>query len=298
MENDEMNTDSTIAEFPWEWSEHFVSIGSLRIHYWDARRSGAPIGVEADTLVALHGMSSHGDSWRQVVDQLSTFDRVVCPDFRGHGLSDWTQDGYWLSDYATDTVGVVDALGIDRFSLIGHSLGARVAMVLGTRLVGRLNCVVLSDTGPEVSREGALKALAISSETSQSNGFRDEAALRSFLEKENAGYSAEAIETRATKLYRKNWAGRWVHRGDPEVTWLLGKAGLKVGDMWNGLKAYECPALLIHCAQSFLLDEDLVARMSAACPLLSVVTLDADHMVLYKNPDLFRHTLEEFVSGR
>jgi pimeloyl-ACP methyl ester carboxylesterase len=298
MDTTSASSGSDGAAESWNWSEDYVTVGALKLHYWDVRRLGDSSNGEKRTLLALHGMSSHGDAWRQIIARLSSFDRIICPDFRGHGLSDWTRDGYWLSDYAGDTIGIVDELGVQKFDLVGHSLGARVAMVLGNQLHGRLTSVVLSDTGPEVSRDGALKALAIAGETSQTNGFRDEAALLAFLEKANSGYVPEAIQTRATKLYRKNWAGRYVHRGDSEVTWLLGSAGLKeVDDMWNGLKALTVPVLLVHCTQSFLLDSELVSRMVEATPDLTVATLDSDHMVIYKEPDLFSQALEEFVSA-
>jgi pimeloyl-ACP methyl ester carboxylesterase len=280
----------------WTWTENVREIGpvGVAIRYLDAGRAGA--GARPRTLVALHGLQAHGDAWRPSVELLTHVDRVICPDFRGHGRSDWSRDGYWLANYAEDIVGLVDDLGLDRFDLVGHSLGARVSMILCARLPGRLRTTTLIDTGPEVSRAAGLQARDRGMTKQRVDGFRDLDAVREFVVENSSAFTAESVELRVNHLYRRNWAGMYVMRGDREVIWILGRAGLReVPDMWAGLRAAEQPVMVIRAANSFLLDEDIAARMVDALRRPTFVTLDADHFAMYNAPDLLARTLDGFL---
>ena len=79
-------------------------------------------------LVFLHGGLEHGHAWDKVAKALSDKWRVVVPDLRGHGESDWSLGcAYGITDFIPDLVALVETLGIDTFSLVGHSLGGNIA---------------------------------------------------------------------------------------------------------------------------------------------------------------------------
>lgn len=277
----------------WSFTDRYLDVNGLRLHYVEATRAGG----DADrTLLALHGMGSYGGAWRAVLSNLPSVDRAILPDFRGHGVSDWTTQGYWLADYAADITQLIEQLELTDIDLAGHSLGARVSMVLAPQVIGALRTVTLSDTGPEVSREGALKAKSIAATGSTSKHFRDQAAVAAALRAEHPDWAQEAVDLRAELLYRENWAGRWVPRGDPEVEHLLGRAGLKeVDDMWAGLAATTVPTLLIRGMKSFLLDDELAKRMCDALPQPTLAELDLTHDMLYVRPDLVADTIDGFL---
>jgi len=280
----------------WSLTEATTEHHGLRLHHLDLRRTDAEAG--APTAVLLHGMTAHADSWRPLVSRLAVPGRVVCPDLRGHGLSDWSRDGYWLRDYAADVLTLVDELGLDELHLVGHSLGARVSMVLAPLLGDRLASLVLSDTGPEVSRTAAQQALAVNASASGPAGFRDLDRLRAFLREQQPDWTEEAIEVRAHRLYRQNWAGMLVNRGDPEVTWLLGRAGLaEVADMWDGLHRTTAPTLILKATRSFLLDDELTARMADALRQVAVARLDLGHYLPYEDPDAIAALLDRFLTN-
>ncbi len=292
--------DGILDRFPgqgWRWGDRWLSLGGRQLHFVEFEREAATLPRR--TAVLLHGMTSHADSWRLVISCLTAVDRIIAPDFRGHGLSDWTREGYWLRDYAADVIELAAAVGATEFDLAGHSLGARVAMVLAGLIPDRIRSLVLSDTGPEVSRSGALKAREIGNTTQAARGYRDAERLRAALWEQHPDWDPNAIEIRITRLYRRNWAGMLVHRGDDDVMWLLGRPGLaEVEAMWTGLRAIQTPALIVRGRQSYLLDDELAERMRQALAKPEYVELDAGHEMLYIQPrELFGPALETFLSS-
>lgn len=279
----------------WECTRHTVELSNgLSLHYVDARRQDSGPGR---TLVALHGMGSFGSAWLPAVRHMGSVNRAILPDLRGHGHSSWTTEGYWLRDYAGDVRELVERLDLGDFDLAGHSLGARISMLLSPTLEGA-RTVTLSDTGPEVSRTGALKAKSIAATGSTARHYRDAAAVATALREEHDDWTQEAIDLRVRELFRENWAGRLVPRGDPEVEHLLGRAGLaEVDAMWQGLSALQRPLLLVRGSRSFLLDDDLSSRMMDAAQDPTYVQLDLTHDMLYVRPDLFGSTVDGFLSA-
>ncbi|MGE3329188.1 MAG: alpha/beta fold hydrolase, partial [Acidimicrobiia bacterium] len=277
----------------WDLHQADYERAGLRLHYLDARRASASPGRRAAVL--LHGMTSHGDSWRPVISRMVHTERVICPDFRGHGFSDWTRDGYWLKDYATDVLALIDRLDLTEVDLLGHSLGARVSMVLAPMLGDRLRSWIISDTGPEVSRAAAQQALSINASAKSVPGFRDIEKLKDFLRSEQPLWVEEAIELRAQKLYRENWVGMLVNRGDTEVTWLLGRPGLvEKDDMWAGLRNTNVPTLILKANNSFLLDDELTSRMLEALARGAARRFDVGHYLPYEDPDGVTAAIDEF----
>jgi esterase len=106
-------------------------------------------------LVFLHGLMGYGNNWRKIVSQLSGRCQILTFDQRGHGDSIKPQTGYAPEDYADDLALILRDLGWNKISLIGHSMGARNALVFSHKFSDYLDFVVLEDLGPS-SRPEAL----------------------------------------------------------------------------------------------------------------------------------------------
>lgn len=83
---------------------------------------------QGEVLLLLHGMAGSSETWRSVVRPLSRNFRVVAPDLLGHGGSDKPRSDYSLGAFAVLLRDLLDALGIARVTLVGHSLGGGIAM--------------------------------------------------------------------------------------------------------------------------------------------------------------------------
>ncbi len=102
-------------------------------------------GQGTEPLILLHGIGSRGVSWLPVVEPLSERFHLVVPDLRGHGDSDKPDTGYRLQDYLSDLDGLIAAMRLDRPAILGHSLGALIAMAWAAAHPDGAACLVLED---------------------------------------------------------------------------------------------------------------------------------------------------------
>lgn len=84
---------------------------------------------DAPPLVLVHGGRDQKRSWDRVAGRLAQHYRVFAHDLRGHGQSAWVTDGdYGVMDHVYDLASLVEHLGLERFTLIGHSLGGNITL--------------------------------------------------------------------------------------------------------------------------------------------------------------------------
>jgi lipase len=107
----------------------------LRVHEWGDRTAPA--------VVCLHGVSAHGRRFRRLAEErLTRRFRVLAPDLRGHGFSDW--DPPWtIRTYAHDVLETLDGTGVARATFVGHSFGGRLILELAAREPGRVERAIL-----------------------------------------------------------------------------------------------------------------------------------------------------------
>ena len=105
-------------------------------------------------LLFIHGLLGSQRQWAHLVDRLDDGHRVVVPDLFGHGESAKPMGDYSLGGHAATLRDLLDRLGIERVTLVGHSLGGGIAMVfsyLFPERVERLVLVASGGLGREVS---------------------------------------------------------------------------------------------------------------------------------------------------
>ena len=109
----------------------------------ESRGSGEP------ALVFVHGWCCDRSSWREQADEFAREHRVVLLDLGGHGASGAERDAWSLAVLGGDVAAVVEALGIERAILIGHSMGGPVSLEaarrLGPRVLGVIGVDALHD---------------------------------------------------------------------------------------------------------------------------------------------------------
>ncbi|SPT50287.1 Tropinesterase [Actinomadura madurae] len=115
-----------------------VDGGELTVAVWGDLSDGAPV-------LAVHGITASSMAWIETATRLPG--PVVAPDLRGRGGSGTLSGPYGMASHARDCITVLDALGIDRARVAGHSMGGFVAAVLAHRRPERVARLVLVDGG-------------------------------------------------------------------------------------------------------------------------------------------------------
>jgi pimeloyl-ACP methyl ester carboxylesterase len=102
---------------------------------------------EGPVLVLLHGITSSSRTWRAVMPQLAETHTVIAPDLLGHGESAKPRGDYSLGAYASGVRDLLAALGHERATVVGHSLGGGIAMQLAYQFPERVERLVLVSSG-------------------------------------------------------------------------------------------------------------------------------------------------------
>lgn len=107
----------------------------------------------APPVLFVHGLGGNGGQWALQIDHLCRRRRVLAPDLRGHGESDPAEDGaYDVDALAADVAAVADQFGLRRFVLVGHSLGAAVALAYADAHPERVAGLLMVDPNGDLTR--------------------------------------------------------------------------------------------------------------------------------------------------
>ncbi len=121
-----------------EWRSGEVIANGIRLHYTRTGGNKPPI-------VLAHGFSDNGLCWSLFAEALEGEYDLVMFDARGHGLSEAPEQGHDPLTQAHDCAGLIAALELDRPVVIGHSMGALMALVLAATHPDAISAVILED---------------------------------------------------------------------------------------------------------------------------------------------------------
>lgn len=141
-------------------AERLVRVGDVRL-------SVAEAGAGQRPLLLVHGFTGAKEDFTPWLEPLAQAGwHAVAPDLRGHGASSKpaAESEYSFQIMAGDMLGLADALGWDRYVLLGHSMGGMIAQVMVCAAAGRLEGLILMDTahGPLRNLEPDLVQAAVS----------------------------------------------------------------------------------------------------------------------------------------
>jgi len=274
------------------------------------RLVGNVYGTGPKTCLFLHGGGQTRHSWRSTARDLgagkaSEGTRSIIVDQRGHGDSDWADDGgYAFTDYAADIQALAESIR-DRFQTgtiaIGASLGGLASLMAEVSRPGTLDALVLVDVVPWMEPSGVDKIQGFMGQKS-AEGFAtlDEAAdaISAYLPHRPRPKSLEGLR----KNLRLGEDGRYRWHWDPRF--LSGPRSINTGrgdlskNIAEKLDSLSCPVLLVRGARSELITEAAAQRFLDHVPHAQYADVsDAGHMVAGDNNDIFSKVVLEFVEN-
>jgi esterase len=271
--------------------EQHVLLRRMRFHYLDWGTSGLP------PIVFLHGGGLNAHTWDLVCAALRRERHCMALDQRGHGESEWSpQMDYSTESHVGDLDAFVNRLGLDRFVLVGMSLGGANALAWAGRHSGRLAGLVLVDVGPDMRAEGIRKIAAFTSEATPLLSV-DEFVDRALAF--NPRRNRELLRRSLLHNLRRMPDGRFMwkydqrHRGriDPDA------AARRRQLLWSAVDGVECPTLVVRGAQSDVFHDEDAERLAGRLRHGRWVRIEgAGHTVQGDNPADLLVALRAFLT--
>ncbi len=130
---------------------YWTSNDGLQLYYRDY-----PGRNDRPPVLCLHGLTRNSRDFTGLAKHLSGEWRVICPDMRGRGDSEYAKaaESYNAIQYVQDVKLLLDELGIDRFVAVGTSMGGLMAMLMAMKWPERLAGVVFNDIGTVLEKPG------------------------------------------------------------------------------------------------------------------------------------------------
>jgi esterase len=255
--------DSRAAE------EQQVSVNGLDLHYLDWGNAGAP------PVVCVHGYTSSAEPFNALARHFHDRFHIVAPDVRGHGESAWSPDGaYQYRDQVSDLAGLVDQLGLTRFTLIGTSMGGIIAMAYAEAHAERLVRLIINDIGPDVEGGSQRITQMVGSRPEDFATLEDAMTYRREISPVTASRPMADQREVALGVLRQRPDGRWVWKMDPAYIQQRVQRGAPPRPaLWPVLRSLPCPTMVVWGTESDVLSEAQAKRMVEALPRGELVTV-------------------------
>ena len=238
----------------------FVEANGLRQHLVGRGSPGTPV------VMMVHGLTQQAHVFDGIAARLSARYHVYCLDVRGRGESEWGPlGGYHVESYVADLEAVRLALGLERFTLVGTSMGGLIGTQYAARHPGVVNGLVVNDIGPEIDPAGLERIMKML--TTAQEAFTDLKAVARYYRQENAAVLAKRTDDEVLEY------ARWhVRKTDSGVyTWKMDAAVRQPNPPptgatapWDAFNAVTCPLLIIRGAVSDVLSAETAKKMADA----------------------------------
>lgn len=294
-----------VQEIPYEKLTVDVRGLSLALHCWGLR-SRPP-------LLLIHGFLDHGQAFAAIARVLAADYWVIAPDARGHGQSDWLGAGgyYHFYDYYFDAVAIVASLGLERYALVGHSMGGMIACGLAALQPDKVERLVLFDgMGPPADKpEKSLKRLGYWVEALQIPGFAGDLATRRASRKtmatvQIAADKLMAANPRLSQLMAEMLAQTGTEPTENGVVWrhdplhrTPGARPFRVDEAQVFWQALTMPVLSIYATLGEWLPKDLIWRHQQLPQVTVAHLLGAGHNLHHEQPQLLAEALRIWLAS-
>lgn len=258
--------------------EGSLKVGKYEFHYvrW---------GDQGNRIVLLHSMGMDAHSMDLLAESLSSGHRVLALTILGHGDSTVPSEPVTLQDHAEMLLECARSLEHTPFTLVGHSVGGRLGMILAAEHPSDVKGLVLVDIAPPDTTPRAWRQ-----RTAPILRSREEALAH--LKERYPRFAPEYIENRLRYGFTEQPDGSLA----PKPAGNDFMRGMST-DLWPYVERIRVPTLLVKGADSALVTPEKHARMRESIPeFASVTILGATHMVPQEKPEEFEETVRSFIS--
>ena len=291
-----------------------MPVGALEFARTLTTRDGATVayrllrpGTQRRLVVLLHGLASNLTRWSEFVARTSLGDSwdVLRLDLRGNGGSLY-RGRIGMDEWCADIAEILDFEGYPRAVLVGHCLGANVAIEFASRYPGKAAGLVLIEPMPRQALTGTLGKIArlrplflpvvwLILALNAVGIHRRRVTPLDLEQLDRETRAAMAAQETADALV-KRYASSWLDLSTtPSAAYLQMLIAVSRG--LPELAAIRAPALALLSIGTAFTDPAITERGLAALPHCRIVRLDAHHWIPTERPDEMRRAIEEWCAG-
>ena len=250
-------------------------------------------------LFCLGGLTRNSKDFESFAEKFSADGRrIVCPDYRGRGRSDYDPNwrNYHPGTYIRDIQDLLAALNLHSVVVVGTSLGGILGMGMAAAMPTMLSALVMNDVGPEVETGGLNFIIDYIKEDRPHDDW--DAAVRTIKTMlPNLAFQDEGIWLKmAQNMFREKEDGRLYFDWDVDIANPMLESSYAIPDMWPLFRALKTvPTLVLRGAESDILAAGCFARMQEVKPDLVAVEIPrAGHVPTLAEPES-RAALDDFL---
>ena len=273
--------------------DEFLTVNELRLHYLDWGAGDRP------AVVCVHGYTGSAQAFNALARRLGDRFHIIASDVRGHGESAWSPTGaYRYTDQVGDLAQLVDRLGLERFVLIGTSMGGIIAMAYAAQFPNRLRGLVINDIGPDVEAGTQRITGMVGSRPENFASLEEAMDYRRQISPITAARPLEDQRELALGVLRQRPDGRWGWKLDPAyIEQRIARGAPPRPNLWPALANLLCPTLVVWGTDSDVLSEAQAKRMVEALPKGELVAISGvGHAPTLVEPPVLA-ALERFLAS-
>jgi len=272
-----------------EPDSQFVEVDGVRTRYVTA-------GEADETIIFIHGFSSSLYSWRKCLEPISEKYRVYALDLKGFGYSDKPESEYTTDEYVDFVIAFMDALGIDKATLCGNSMGGGISWRTALKYPDRVDKLILVDSAgypsvrsglPFIMKLGRLPGM-----DSFFSLFVTRGQIRSSLE--SAYYLDEQVTERTVDAYY------YPMRTEGAMYAVLARIRAHESEEWHGrIPEVKAPTLIVWGEEdTWISVEDARKFHRDLAGSRLVIFPECGHLPQEEMPERFAVAVLDFMAGR
>ncbi|MEM9122335.1 MAG: alpha/beta hydrolase [Pseudomonadota bacterium] len=281
-----------------------IDDGTLNVYEWAAPET-------VPTLIFCHATGLNALTYRHMLGRLKGEARILALDARGHGRSTATADPKTLVDWYTyrdDLLRALDALGVDKAVLAGHSMGAVVSLLVAAHAPDRVTGLVLADPPlfaqaicyindlrkrsgfgsyiPPIAKRAAVRRPDWRSRAEVFAAFRGYAVFSGWPDEVLADYIADGFEAPNGRVT----GGEETDGGDVTLAcrpeWEAATFTASLSDHWPAIKAVACPVSVLYAERQSTVAQPVRSRLARVTTTMDFETIKgSSHFLPMEFPD-------------
>ena len=264
-----------------------VSVNGIRLNVEESG-SGAP-------LLLLHGFTGAASTWRDITSSWDGWRRIAV-DLIGHGASDAPEDErrFTMDHCVADVVALLDELAIERATVLGYSMGGRVALQLAAAAPERVAALVLEGASPGMD-DPAERAARVASDRALADDIERDG-IEAFVDRWERVPIFATQARLSDDMRARQRCQRLANRPIGLANSLRGMGAGAQTSLWPRLHELAMPALLI-AGEDDVKYSEMARAMASRMPDATVrVVPGAGHAAHLERPDVFSDHVKEFLT--